>query len=357
MSMTETIALRRLINGFQVSQAIHVAARLGIADLLHDRPLTANELATRTRSNESALYRLLRALSAAGLFHEDDGRRFSLTALGEGLRRDAVHSQAAWANFAAGPSLWKSWGHLLHSVKSGENAFLHAHGRNVWDHRAEHPEDGAIFDLAMRENSVLAAEAVLAACDFSRFRWIVDVGGGDGALLAQIARVHSGLRGTLLDQAHVVARAGDVFRTAGVTDRCEAVGGDFFEAVPEGADAYLLKSILHDWQDEEAIAILRACRNAMTADSTLIIVERLLAPPNQGADGKFSDLNMLINAGGQERTQANFAKLLTDAGLVLTDVAATQGHLHLLMALPGTGRQSHPDYVAELEAARLEPLR
>lgn len=355
MPTTETIALRRLINGFQVSQAIHVAARLGIADLLHDRPLTANELAARTRSNESALYRLLRALSAIGLFHEDDEQRFSLTTLGEGLRRDVVHSQAAWANFTAGPSLWKSWGNLLHSVKSGENAFLHAHGQNVWDHRAVHYEDGAIFDLAMRENSVLAAKAILAACDLGRFRWIVDVGGGDGALLAEIARAHPGLRGTLLDQPHVIAQASEVFRFAGVTDRCEAIGGDFFKAVPEGADAYLLKSVLHDWKDEEAIAILRACRSAMTADASLIIVERLLAPPNQGADGKFSDLNMLVNAGGQERTQADFTKLLTDAGLVLRDSIATQEHLHLLLASP-TGRQSHSDYVTELEVSWPLPL-
>src|SRR5688572_7531086 len=257
------IALRRLVNGYQVSQAIHVATVLGIADHLTEGSLSSDELAAATESHPDALYRLLRALAAVGVFREEPGRRFGLTPLGECLRADAPQPVGPWAAFTMSAPQWEAWGALLHSVRTGENAFRRVHGEDVWAYRARHPEAGAAFDRAMTGMTRLGTEAVLAAYDFSRFRTIVDVGGGHGALLASILGRYPGARGVLFDQPHVVAGAAAVLREAGVADRCEVVSGSFFESVPAGGDAYLLKQIVHDWEDPEAAALLRVCRRAI----------------------------------------------------------------------------------------------
>ena len=326
--------LMRLANGFQISQAIHVAAALGLADLLKEGARASDDLAAATKSNPLSLYRLLRALAAVGVLHEDGERRFSLTTVGEQLRSDSAESVAPWAALIGRPYFWQSWGDLLNSVRTGENAFRHLHGTDVWAYRGERPEESLIFDRAMTGLSHGIGEAVVAAYDFAAMGSVVDVGGGQGALLASILRAHGKLRGILFDQPHVIAQAEPVLKKAGVRDRCEILGGNFFDKVPAGADAYLLKAILHDWEDAESVAILKVCRRAMTPAARLLILERRVAPPNEGPESKFSDLNMLVMPGGQERTRGEFAALFAAAGFRLSQVVPTSSRISVIEGVP-----------------------
>jgi len=312
--------LMQMVNGYQVSQAICVAATLGIADELKNGPRSSDDLAAVTGSHPQALYRLLRALASVGVLHEGAARQFSLTVLGSGLRSDAEHSVAPWARMVGRAYYRDAWGELLHSVRTGENAFTRAHGTGVWQYRIDHPEESLIFDRAMSSFVPAVAAAVLAAYDFSRFDVVMDVGGGQGALLAAILARNPSQRGILFDQPLVVEGAAAVLKAASVADRCEVVGGDFFAAVPEGADAHVMKWILHDWDDERSIAVLKSCRRAIRTDGTLVVLEAVLAPPNEGARAKFADLNMLAVPGGQERTRDEFAALFAASGFRLTKV-------------------------------------
>lgn len=324
--------LLELIHGFRVSQAIYVIVALKIPDLLGDRLLTCRELAEHTETQPRALYRVLRALAAAGLLREDEGETFSLTPGGRYLRSDVEGSRDAWVRNALRPPIWQAWGHLVRSVRSGKPAFGHIHGEDIWEFRAHSPEDSAIFDLAMREGSQRVAAGLSARYDFARFRHIVDVGGGDGTLLASLLAGCAATVGTLFDQPHVVHNAADVLRQSGVRGRCDIVAGSFFDAVPSGGDAYLLKFILHDWDDDRCVCILANCRRAMAEQSRLLIIERLLAPPNEGLEGKLSDLSMMVSVGGQERSCEEFAALVDRAGLTLRNVIALPGRLALLEA-------------------------
>ena len=327
-------ALRRLANGFQVSQAIHVAATLGIADLLTDGARTSDDLAAATGTDARSLYRLLRALAAVGVFREEDGRRFALTELGDGLRSDAPEGIAGWAAFIGRPPYWQAWGDLLHSVRTGESAFRHVHGTDVWTYRAQRPEESATFDRAMMSHTRAANRALLDAYDFGRFGTLVDVGGGNGALLAGLLGAYPALQGILFDQPHVVAGAEEVLRAAGVANRCRIIGGSFFDEVPAGGDAYVLKAIIHDWEDEESLAILRACRAAVPDGGSLLVIERELGPPNADPVAKLGDLNMLVNPGGQERTLDEFGALFEAAGFRLVSATPTAAGLSVIEAAP-----------------------
>lgn len=306
--MADTRALLTLVNGYQVSQALHVAARLGIADRLADGPRRPEELGLE--ADRDALRRLLRALAAVDVVSEQDGR-YALTELGQGLRSDAPGSVAGWAAFVGRPYHWDAWGALEHSVRTGENAFRAVHGTDVWTYRRERPEEAEIFDRAMTSLTARVNAAVTEAHDFGRYGTVVDVGGGRGALLAAILERHPGVRGVLFDQPDVVAGAE-------LGDRCTSAGGSFFEAVPEGGDAYLLKSVLHDWEDAEALAILRTCHAA--GAPVVLLIERDLAADPRAA---FSDLNMLVGPGGRERTLVEYGTLLDAAGFRLTGSTTT----------------------------------
>ena len=309
-----------LINGFQITQAIRVASTLRIADHLNDGARSAAELASLTKSHPDSLYRLLRALAAVGVFREEEGQRFLLTPMGDCLRTDSATPIGAWAELVGSPYFWQAWGHLLHSVRTGENAFQNLNGLNVWQFRAEYPEHGATFDLAMTQLSGSSADPVIRAFDFSSIRHIVDVGGGQGLMLAAILRAHPLMSGTLFDQPDVVGRAKEVLTERGVIDRCGIVAGSFFEGVPEGADAYLMRVVIHDWQDENAIAILKVCRRAMSETAKLLLIERVIGPPNQLPATKFTDLNMLVSPGGRERTYEEFLLLLAKSGFELMHI-------------------------------------
>jgi hypothetical protein len=326
--------LWRMTNGYQVSQAIHVVATLGIADLLKDGPRSADELAEATGTHASALYRILRALASVGVFAEQSDGRFGLTPLAEHLRTDVPGSLRSWAMLIGRPYYFTTWGHLLHSVKTGEPAFPHVYGMPAWEYRASHPEESALFDGAMTGLSLAEAEAVVRSYDFSGIGVLVDVGGGKGALLAAILAANPALSGILFDQPHVVADAKDLLERAGVADRCEVVDGDFFKAVPGGADAYLLKSIIHDWDDASAIEILGKCRAAMADSARLLLVERGIRPANEPDPAKFIDLMILVMLGGRERTAEEYERLYTEAGFKVSNTIHTGSLLDIIEGVP-----------------------
>ncbi|HVF01819.1 MAG TPA: methyltransferase [Rubrobacteraceae bacterium] len=332
LSLRDT--LWRITNGYQVSQTIHVVATLGIADLLTDGPRSADELAEATEAHAPALYRVLRALASIGVFVEQGDGCFALTPLAEYLRTDVPGSLRSWAMLIGRPCHFTSWGHLMHSVKTGEPAFPEVYGTTAWEYRATHPEESEIFDAAMTGLSLAEAEAVVRSYDFSGTGALVDVGGGKGTLLAAILAANPALRGILFDQPHVVADAKDLLERAGVADRCEVVSGSFFEAVPEGADAYLLKSIIHDWDDAAAIEILRKCRAAMADTARLLLVERGIRPANESDPAKFIDLMMLVMLGGRERTAEEYERLYPEAGFKLTNIIPTGSLLDIIEGVP-----------------------
>lgn len=312
--------LRRLVDGYRVSQAIHVAAVLGIADVLAGGPRTTPELAAMTGTHEPSLYRLLRALAAEGVCHELDDRCFELGPLGEPLRTDVAGSLAGWAEFVGTEAYRAAWGDLLHSVQTGENAFTHVHGEDVWSYRSARPDENAVFNRAMASAAAATSAIVTTAYDFARFPTIVDVGGGTGAFLAAVLRSAPDSCGVLFDLPHVVTGAGPILERAGVADRCDVIGGSFFETVPADADAYVLRRIVHDWTDDDAARILGVVRGAIATTGTVLVVEQVIDPPNEGAPGKFSDLNMLVSPGGRERTAEEFAALFDASGFRLTRV-------------------------------------
>jgi hypothetical protein len=334
MTANSSIEMLRLVNGYQITQAIYVAVQLGVADHLREGSRDSDELARLSGAHPGALYRLLRALAAAGVLHESGERKFSLTPIGDCLRSDSPTPLGPWAAFVGRPYMWQAWGHLLHSIRTGDNAFIDLNGKSVWQYRVEHPEEAMIFDRAMTALSRGTVEAILQTCDFSKDRLAVDIGGGQGRTIAGILTANPSLRGILFDQPHVVAEAAPVLRAAGVENRCKIVGGSFFESIPEGADVYTMRVVLHDWDDEEALAILKTCRRATGRGSRLLIIERVIAAPNQGLMGKLSDLNMLVSPGGRERTRDEFSRLCKAAGFELTNVTAAGPALSVIEALP-----------------------
>jgi hypothetical protein len=306
--------------GYQRSRALAAAAELGIADLLRGGPRSIADLAQVTCTHEATLYRLLRALSSIGVFHEDDERRFSLTSMGQLLRSDVSASVGALVRFFGRDYHWSAWEHLLHSVETGENASRAALGVDVWAYREQNPEENAIFNAAMAALSHTGAAREMAAYDFGRHRVIADIAGGTGAFLAEILRSQPHVQGILFDQPHVVADADAILDHAGVTDRVRIESGSFFERVPAGADAYVMRRILHDWPDTEAVEILRCCRAATRDDASLLLIESVVGPPNEDPQSKFLDLVMLVSAGGRERTESEWRALLAEGGFALCRV-------------------------------------
>lgn len=324
--------LHRLTSGYQVTQAVHVAAKLGISDVLADGPKSLDQLAESTRTDIHALARLMHALAALGLYTDDDGK-YSNTDLGTALRTDVPRSVAGWARFVGTGSHWQAYTGLEDSIRTGETAFRTVHGEAVWEYRAKHPAEQEAFDAAMTAMSQTMSDAVVNAYDFSRFDTVVDVGGGRGRLLIDVLSRYPSVGGVLFDQPDVVAGAGELLSAAGVADRCRVVGGNFFEAVPEG-DAHLLKSVIHDWADAESIEILRTCRRSMPDEGRLLLVEQLLDESPDPVRTAFSDLNMLVMTGGRERTTDEYRALLAAAGLDLVTTVPTAGPAFVLEAKP-----------------------
>lgn len=323
--------LRQMLCGYWISQAIYVAARLEIADLVKDGPRTTAELASASGAHEPSLYRLLRALASQGIFAETAPRTFTLTPLGECLRGDAPHTMRPVA-LMMGEEHFAAWGQLLHSVRTGECAFEHAFGENIFTYLARHPEAARTFDAAMTGIHGRESAAMLEACDFAGINTLLDVGGGNGTLLAAVLRKYPALRGILFDLPHVIERSQQNLEAWGLAGRCRAVAGDFFQAVPSGADAILLRHIIHDWDEPRAGQILANCRQALRVGGRLLVVETVIQPGNEPDWGKLLDLNMLVMPGGQERTEAEYRKLLAAAGFTLQSVVPTRADVCILAA-------------------------
>ena len=306
--------LNRMLS-YNLTQMIYVAARLNIADLLAQGPRRVEVLAEQAGAHPPSLYRLLRALASQGLFAEDDQGRFGLTPLAVLLRSDVEGSLHPFALSYGEPWWWNSWGRLLHSIQTGETAFDSVHGESLFEYLDTHREAAAIFDANMKAMTAQESGALVAAYDFSATRVLVDIGAGHGALATAILQAYPQARAILFDRPAVVEGARARLEAAGLASRCEFVGGSFFESIPGGGDTYILKDIIHDWDDERSVAILRNCLNAMETSARLLIVERVIPGGNEPAEGKMIDISMLVMTGGRERTQAEYRSLLSAAGL------------------------------------------
>lgn len=322
--------IREMVESFKVSQAIYVAVELGIPDLLGEDVRNSDDLADACGAHPPTLYRLLRALASVGVLEEGEARDFALTPMAQPLRSDMPGSIAGWARLQGQEYFWSAWGNLLHSVRTGENAFRALHGEDVWSYRSTRPELNAIFNEAMVSRTNQAAQGILAAYDFGRFETIVDIGGGSGALMAMILAKHTNTNGVVFDQPHVVAGAQGALTQAGVADRCTTVGGSMFESVPVGADAYTMKSILHDWTDEECVHILRIVKAAMKKDAKLLVIENIVGAPNEDSFTKISDLNMLVLPGGRERTEDEWGATLDAAGFRISRTVPTESGIAVI---------------------------
>jgi hypothetical protein len=325
--------LREILRGFMISQCLAVAVELGIADRLAGGPCSAAELAAATGSHADALRRLLRALASLGLLREDVSGRFLLAPLGEPLRRDAEGSLREEILQLLHPTSWASWGALGESVRSGRPSFPALFGTDAWGWRARHPEAGATFDAMAERNSRRAAESLLDHLDLAGVRCLVDVGGGTGGLLAGILAHRPALRGILLDRPGVVAAAPALLAAAGVAERCRVEGGDFLSTVPPGGDLYLLRGVLHDWDDAAATTILRNCRRAMSPAARLVLVESLLEQKPSPAVALL-DLHMLLIHGGRERNAGEFRALLEASGFRLASIRQTDEGAALVEGAP-----------------------
>jgi hypothetical protein len=320
-----------------ISQAIATAVEIGIPDRLSKGARRCSDIAKATGVSEDGVYRLLRALAGGGLFAESAGRRFKLTPMGQFLRTDHPESVAAYARFAGHESTWAPWGQLGYSVKTGMPAFDHVFGVSIFEYFSKNPEAGGIFNNAMTSISNAEAQAAAEAYDFKGVNTLMDVAGGHGLLLATILRRNRSMRGVLFDLPHVVAGAGPTFARASVVGRVQIESGDFFKELPSGADAIIMKHIIHDWDDESAKRILQTCHRALGPRGKVLIVEAVVPPGNTPHPGKMLDLQMLVlTPRGRERTKAEFEQLLRSAGFRISRIVATTSPVSVVEAVKRT---------------------
>jgi len=324
--------LLQLITGNWPMQAVYTAARLELADHLHASPKTAEELAPLVGAHAPSLYRLLRALASLGIFAEEDSGRFVMTPMADKLRKESDKSLWA-AAIMMGEEHYTAWGRLIDGVRTGKTSFNLQYGEGVFDYFEKHPEPARIFHRAMTELTSQTHVAAIEAYDFSQFRKLIDVGGGRGTLISAILRANLQLRGAVYDLPSVMEQTRRYLAEQGVADRCEALGGDFFQSIPSGADAYILSTVIHDWHNADSLRILRNIHAAMNGPGTLLLVELVLKAGNEADFGKLMDLNMLAMAGGLERTAEEFRALLAEAGFELQRIIPTRSPSHVIEAV------------------------
>lgn len=321
--------LDRLITGYWISQAIYAAAKFGIADELKNGPRSVEELAEATSTNVDALYRLLRALASKGIFAEGDSRQFALTPLAEPLRSDVPGSKRALA-LMSGDEQFRTWAEIDYSIQTGGIAFEKVFSKPIFEYLGENPDKAKIFDAAMVGIHGRESEVILDAYDFSGVNVLADIGGGNGSQITGILQRHSSMKGILFDLPHVIGRAKDPIDAVGLADRCELVSGNFFESIPQGADAYMMRHIIHDWDDDKSLTILRNCHQAMSSSSRLLVVESVIPPGNEPFGGKFLDLVMMLIPGGKERTEDEYRMLFDEAGFKLTRIVPTSTEVSIV---------------------------
>jgi hypothetical protein len=328
-------ALTQISIGALASQAVYVAAKLGISDLMVDGPKSVDQLASSTNVDAPSLYRLLRALSSLGVYAEEENRTFKLTPMSELLRSDLPDSLRDVVIFMGEEWHWNVWAKMLHSVQTGKPAWSEVHGQEVFPYFEANREASDIFDKAMTSFSSLAVKAVVDAYDFSEIGTLVDIAGGHGSLLTAILAANPSMRGVLFDQPHVIDGAREALAGDNTGERVEFAPGDFFVSVPSGSDAYIMKHIIHDWDDERAIAILKCIKQAMNPGARVLLIEAVIEPGNAQDFGKLLDIEMLISPGGKERTANEYEELFLKSGLRLKQIVRTQSPYSVIEAVAG----------------------
>lgn len=310
-----------MATAYRFSRALYVVTQLGIADLMKDGAKSADKLAAATRTNADALFRVLRALASVGVFAEVGPREFALTPVSDALRSDVPGSARSLVLMLAGDMHWSVYKELGYSVRTGQPAFDHVFGKELWDYLSEHPEISTVVDQAMTTGALMMGPVIAEAYDFSKFQTIIDVGGGTGQLMAAILRRHSQPRGIVFDLPHAIehARAASLLPNG----RGDLISGSFFEVIPPGADAYLMKSVIHDWPDDKARVILQKCHAAMSGTGTLLLIEGVVTSDASSDRLKSGDLEMLVMQNGRERTEDEFRRLLASAGFQLNRIVPT----------------------------------
>jgi O-methyltransferase domain/Dimerisation domain len=325
--------LFQMATGFWLSQAIYVAAKLGIPDLLKDGPQSCVALTASTHSDSGSLYRLMRALSSVGIFKQLNNGLFALSDVGQNLRTD-VHGSLRHMVITLGEIHYQACGDLLHSVQTGSPAFDQLFGEKLFDYLRQSLNAADAFHRGMANVSSILAYAVLMAYDFAGISSIIDIGGGLGEFLEKILQFNPAVVGTVFDTPSTIEGAKQRLRNTACARRCLYVAGDFFASVPKGADAYLLCGVIHDWDDSRAVTILKKCREAMMTNGRLLLVDMVLPEGPSASFIKLLDLNMLVMTGGRERTEAEFADLLDDAGYKLTRIISTMAPQNIVEARP-----------------------
>jgi hypothetical protein len=331
-TLNERLTLQQMITGFRWSQMLSVAAKLRLADQLRDGPVAVRQLAQAVGAHEDSLYRVLRALASRGIFAEEEGRRFRLTPAAELLRSGVPGSLRVAAEVSGEDWYWNSFGSLRHTVTTGQTAFDHVYGKNTWDWFQDHPEPASLFNAFMNEVTAVHTLAITQAFDFSPYRVIADIGGGEGVLLAAALKQNPRARGILLDLPHVIHTAQNKLES--LKSRIQFAPGDFFRSVPSGAGLYMLKNIVHDWNDDKARQILVSCRRAMPITAILLLIESVICGPNQPCEAKLGDVTMMVRTGGRNRTEHEHRALLASAGFELRRIVSTKNGPEILEALP-----------------------
>jgi len=337
-AMPPQMLLYQMAIGHYLSRALHVIAKLGVADLLSAGARGVEELAKATETHPPSLRRVMRLLASVGVFEEKEDGGFALTALGECLRADVPGSSRAMVLLFAGIGIQDSWKDLEWCVRTGEPAYRKRGATDAFAEMAKDPAQAANFDAAMADFTKMTAVAVAAAYDFTPLRTLVDVGGGNGALLLGILKAYAHLQGVVADRADVVERAKKEIAASGLGARCRAVAIDFFREVPGGADAYVLKHVIHDWDDERARTILANCRRVVPPNGRLLLVEGVYPPRIDGSPesrgAAANDVNMLVSTGGRQRSEAEFRSLYSAAGFRLTRIVPTPARASVIEGVP-----------------------
>ena len=327
-------ALSQMIQGYKNSQLVYIATKLGIADLLAAGPKSVEEIVISTGSNAQALRRIMSGFVLCGLVIQREDNLFELSTLGECLRSDVPDSLKDEALFA-GEILSPAWSAIYNTVKTGITGFDHFFGMGIFQYLTQHPEIGESFNKVMVKCTVSMSESVLAAYDFSPYRAIVDVGGGFGALLTSILKKHQGIQGVLFDIPSVIQGAKEKLLKEGLLNRCNVVDGDFFNSVPQGGDLYILKSIIHDWDEANCLRILKNCHKAMGKRGKLLLIEWVMPEIIDNATNAVNlDLTMLMVSGGKERTEGEYRALFDSAGFQLNRIIPIPSGKSLIEGVP-----------------------
>ena len=325
--------LFQMATAYWLSQAIYVAAKLGIADLLKDGPRSSLALAAATGTDAPSVFRLMRTLSSVGIFSQASSDSFAISRIGAPLQTDVPGTLRAIV-ITIGEIHYRACGNLLHSIQTGSPAFNDVFGKSLFEYLQQDADAGRSFNHGMTNVSAMLVYAILIAYDFAGISSIIDVGGGEGTLLRKILELNPAAKGTVFDTAAVIASTREKFHSAACGERCSYIAGNFFDSIPEGGDAYLLCGVLHDWDDDHAITILKNCRKAMAADGRLLLVEMIVPEDDSASFSKLLDLNMLVMNGGRERTADEFRSLLEASDYRVTRIIPSAAPQSIIEATP-----------------------